>query len=354
MRLSPSHAQRRWRATSCDHRLIRSRRDERLECEHFGVPRRRRSRDRAALYAARPAVFVSAGSGRPWRERPRSARLLLSPARPERSLTPWLSVSRAGVRPCATARRPFQARRRRSHARICARSSRTIRSRMVPDSWLPLGTLRPLNDERHPPAALHQEELRAFASRLAGQVGPVRWRPPSRTHAGAVLGTVQGSSLCSDRADARPSGLDGACAQLLNWQLRDGRRRVAAWPPTAVNQRPASTTGCRESARWLRSTRHDTPAGHARARRGIRATTGLPERGADSVRQSAHSQQPRHLRLLRIGNAVPERVPVSTVVVRKGKLLGQQVVKRFSGPNASPNAGDVNLPFATHGRWLPG
>ena len=40
----------------------------------------------------------------------------------------------------------------------------------------------------------------------------------------SVLGTVQGSSLRSARACARPSGLDGACAQIAFWQLRDGRR----------------------------------------------------------------------------------------------------------------------------------
>jgi hypothetical protein len=39
--------------------------------------------------------------------------------------------------------------------------------------------------------------------------------------AGAVLGGVQGSPLRFDRARARPSGLDAASAQLLNWQLRD-------------------------------------------------------------------------------------------------------------------------------------
>ncbi len=33
---------------------------------------------------------------------------------------------------------------------------------------------------------------------------------------GSVLGTVQGSALRSDRASARPSGLDGACAQIID------------------------------------------------------------------------------------------------------------------------------------------
>ena len=43
-------------------------------------------------------------------------------------------------------------------------------------------------------------------------------------HARSVLGTVQGSALRSDRAYARPAGLDGACAQIASWQLRDGRQ----------------------------------------------------------------------------------------------------------------------------------
>ena len=44
--------------------------------------------------------------------------------------------------------------------------------------------------------------------------------------AASVLGTVQGSALRSDRACARPSGLDGACAQMIRGQLRDGRRML--------------------------------------------------------------------------------------------------------------------------------
>ena len=42
-----------------------------------------------------------------------------------------------------------------------------------------------------------------------------------------MLGTVQGSPLRSARASARPSGLDGACAQPVSWPLRDGQRRMA-------------------------------------------------------------------------------------------------------------------------------
>jgi hypothetical protein len=41
-----------------------------------------------------------------------------------------------------------------------------------------------------------------------------------------VLGTVQGAALRSARAYARPSGLDGACAQMVGRHLRDGRRML--------------------------------------------------------------------------------------------------------------------------------
>jgi hypothetical protein len=41
-----------------------------------------------------------------------------------------------------------------------------------------------------------------------------------------VLGTVQGAALRSARACARPSGLDGACAQMIDRQLRDGLRML--------------------------------------------------------------------------------------------------------------------------------
>ena len=44
--------------------------------------------------------------------------------------------------------------------------------------------------------------------------------------AASVLGTVQGAALRSARACARPSGLDGACAQMIGGQLRDGRRML--------------------------------------------------------------------------------------------------------------------------------
>ena len=51
----------------------------------------------------------------------------------------------------------------------------------------------------------------------------------------SVLGTVQGSSLRSARACARPAGLDGACAQIAFWLLRDGRERVL-WARNTLSQ----------------------------------------------------------------------------------------------------------------------
>ena len=44
--------------------------------------------------------------------------------------------------------------------------------------------------------------------------------------AASVLGTVQGAALRYARAYARPAGLDGACAQMIRRQLRDGRRML--------------------------------------------------------------------------------------------------------------------------------
>ena len=44
--------------------------------------------------------------------------------------------------------------------------------------------------------------------------------------AASVLGTVQGSPLRSDRASARPAGLDGACAQMIGRHSRDGHRML--------------------------------------------------------------------------------------------------------------------------------
>ena len=87
-----------------------------------------------------------------------------------------------------------------------------------------------------------------FTCRLALDLGPasvaphVHWQPHEgdddcdnlwcvghhAIDARSVLGTAQASALRFDRAGARPSGLDDACAQIASWPLRDGRRMNAA------------------------------------------------------------------------------------------------------------------------------
>ena len=154
-------------------------------------------------------------SRKPWRERPRCARWKWPRACPEGSLTPWLSVSCVGRvgRPRAAGR----SRSRREtgpHVRAERNSDlfRTIRSRSCGKSWsrtalvrCPLRSAKRVNNRGH-----------------VGYVGH------HAIDARSVLGTVQGSSLRSARAYARPAGLDGACAQITSWPLRDGRRMNAA------------------------------------------------------------------------------------------------------------------------------
>jgi hypothetical protein len=65
--------------------------------------------------------------------------------------------------------------------------------------------------------------------------------------AASVLGTVQGSALRSDRACARPSGLDGACAQMIRGQLRDGRRMLLPSGTHSASMDPLD--GIEESSR---------------------------------------------------------------------------------------------------------
>jgi hypothetical protein len=73
---------------------------------------------------------------------------------------------------------------------------------------------------------------------------------PSGHHdndAGSVLGTVQGAALRSARACARPSGLDGACAQMIGGQLRDGRRMLLPSGTHSASMDPLD--GIEESSR---------------------------------------------------------------------------------------------------------
>jgi hypothetical protein len=71
----------------------------------------------------------------------------------------------------------------------------------------------------------------AFDVDLPPSLGDHIWRRVNAVghhdnDAASVLGTVQGAALRSARACARPSGLDGACAQMIGTQLRDGRRML--------------------------------------------------------------------------------------------------------------------------------
>lgn len=65
--------------------------------------------------------------------------------------------------------------------------------------------------------------------------------------AASVLGTVQGAALRSARACARPSGLDGACAQMIRGQLRDGRRMLLPSGTHSASMDPLD--GIEESSR---------------------------------------------------------------------------------------------------------
>jgi hypothetical protein len=57
--------------------------------------------------------------------------------------------------------------------------------------------------------------------------------------AASVLGTVQGAALRSARASARPSGLDGACAQMIRGHLRDGHRMLLPSGPHGASIDPS-------------------------------------------------------------------------------------------------------------------
>ena len=98
---------------------------------------------------------------------------------------------------------------------------RTIWSRSCGKSWSQSRTRSARDDATDPALAVVTIVARFWA----------RIRATSCTSAdhhaldaGSVLGTVQGSSLRSARACARPSGLDGACAQITSWPLRAGRQ----------------------------------------------------------------------------------------------------------------------------------
>ena len=180
--------------------------------------------ERAALCAAHCSCRCDSLGRKAWRERPRCARFQWPHACPEGSLTPSPSVSlslwvRAGFRiPAATI--------------ICA-------GEIWPGSWLTSSGRSGLE------SCGKSESLKSTRSAFdcaadccvsaARDCCPFRrslrgnghyWDGSADHHAfdaRSVLGTVQGSSLRSARANARPAGLDGACAQIRSLQLRDGR-----------------------------------------------------------------------------------------------------------------------------------
>ena len=139
----------------------------------------------------------------------------------EGSLTPWLSVS-------LSMRALFGA----SPALICERNVspivmhfvRTIWSRSCGRFWSPTCTdFRP-HDAAECRACARQARSSRWTVRRAQEHDRDERADHHAIDARSVLGTVQGSPLRSDRAHARPSGLDGACAQILSRPLRDGRR----------------------------------------------------------------------------------------------------------------------------------
>ena len=177
---------------------------------------------RAALFAAHGRCRCRDQSRKPWRERPRRARSQWPRACPEGSLTRWLpvSVSASGgrhLRPVSGGdvgadRGPDCPDDLGPHFRDM---EVTERDSVAPDS------------EPHDAAESGPYGRRVPSSNRRPRCDEVHGRLRCAGHhaldARSVLGTVQGSALRFDRARARPSGLDGACAQLADRQLRDGR-----------------------------------------------------------------------------------------------------------------------------------
>ena len=159
-----------------------------------------------------------------WRERPRCARWKWPRACPEGSLTPWLSVSCLVVWAYVVC------------FGIAANPGPHVGTEWnadLPDNLVPLvrEILTPncsrsaRDDEAGCGVRCVRPTVAHFRSkRHANNHGHIGCDGHHAIHARSVLGTVQGSSLRSACACARPVGLDGACAQITSWPLRDGRR----------------------------------------------------------------------------------------------------------------------------------
>jgi hypothetical protein len=166
------------------------------------------------LCRPRAGVSVAAGDRTPWRERPRCARPKWSRACPEGSLTAWppVSVSLSTMAPPGS-----------KCAVICAEIVASIVTRFVRTISCRSGGVR-ITDGQQFRARLCNRLKRLREARSLSALDCDRCADHHAIDARSVLGTVQGSSLRSDRACARPSGLDGACAQIRCRPLRDGRR----------------------------------------------------------------------------------------------------------------------------------
>jgi hypothetical protein len=167
---------------------------------------------RAALFAARCQRRCRSGRRKPWRERPRCARPTWPRACPEGSLTPWLSLSLQVV----------------GHSMFGAEKRRVLLHRTRSNVTQILRTIR-----FRGPLAVQEMVVRAgcIRCRLAAVEVITSGRDVNAVghhddDAASVLGTVQGAALRSARAYARPSGLDGACAQMIGRHLRDGHRML--------------------------------------------------------------------------------------------------------------------------------
>ena len=114
---------------------------------------------------------------------------------------------------------------------IATQIFRTIWSRSSGKCWPQIGRVHARLPGQFRPG--NRGFKRGCISMLACGVAGVDHTLESRRRVGhhggdaaSVLGTVQGAALRSARACARPSGLDGACAQMIRGQLRDGRRML--------------------------------------------------------------------------------------------------------------------------------
>jgi hypothetical protein len=171
------------------------------------------------------------GGRKPWRERPRCARPKWPCGCPEGSLTPWLSLSPPVLAMVGRAARNAHVVRHRISAfrvhiirTIWSRNFREMCGMRVPSS-------RPSRrsfDSGNGPGKRTACDVDLASSLADARTIMLDADGHHDDDPASVLGTVQGSPLRSDRASARPSGLDGACAQMISRRLRDGPRMLSA------------------------------------------------------------------------------------------------------------------------------